>query len=148
MNIQAEYNRLRLKHQKFRRASLSCGVAVALGVVWVGQVSALVGPFAYYLWIILLICGFVFRSIAVNARNTAKVMEAQLASQGLTPNLSPINARPVVEQVQAFEPVPAPAPSAPAATASEAPKSAPAKPNQAPEANIESRLAKARRLNN
>jgi hypothetical protein len=99
----------------------------------------------------LLICGFVFRSIAVNARNTAKVMEAQLASQGLTPNLSPINASPVVEQVQAFEPVPAPAPSATAVNAaavSEAPKSAPAKPNQAPEANIESRLAKARRLNN
>jgi len=148
MNIQAEYNRLQLKRQKFRRASLSCGVAVALGVFWSGPLGQILGITTVYLWLMLLICGFVFRSIAVNARNTAKVMEAQLASQGLTPNLSPINASPVVEQVQAFEPVPAPAPSALPATASEAPKSAPAKPNQAPEANIESRLAKARRLNN
>jgi hypothetical protein len=153
MNIQAEYNRLQLKRQKFRRASLACGVVVALGVFWSGPLGQILGITTVYLWLMLLICGFVFRSIAVNARNTAKVMEAQLASQGLTPNLSPINTSPVVEQVQAFEPVPAPAPSAPApsalpATASEAPKSAPAKPNQAPEANIESRLAKARRLNN
>jgi len=148
MNIQAEYNRLQLKRKKFRRASLSCGVAVALGVFWWGPLGQILGIGAVYLWIILLIGGFVFRSIAVNARNTAKVMEAQLAGQGLTPNLSPINASPVVEQVKVFEPVPAPAPSAPAATASEALKSAPAKPNQAPEANIESRLAKARRVNN
>ena len=148
MNIQAEYNRLQLKRKKFRRASLSCGVAVALGVFWWGPLGQILGIGAVYLWIILLIGGFVFRSIAVNARNTAKVMEAQLAGQGLTPNLSPINTSPAVAQAQASEPVRATAPSAPAASASDAPKSAAEKATKAPEANIESRLAKARRVNN
>jgi hypothetical protein len=139
MNIQAEYNRLQLKRKKFRRASLSCGLAVALGVFWWGPLGQVIGIGAVYLWIILLIAGFVFRSIAVNARNTAKVIEAQLAGQGLTPNLSPTNAVPIADHSQVEQPVPAAAPSAAPAQA---------KATKAPEANIESRLAKARRVNN
>jgi hypothetical protein len=139
MNIQAEYNRLQLKRKKFRRASLSCGLAVALSVFWWGPLGQVIGIGAVYLWIILLISGFVFRSMAVSARDTAKVMEAQLASQGLTPNLSPINAVPIADQVQVEQQMPAAAPSAAPAQA---------KATKAPEANIESRLAKARRVNN
>ena len=149
MNLQDEYNRLQLKRAKFRRAALICGAAVATGLIWLFPLGNIVGNLAFYLWFCLLIGGFVFRRIAVDARNTARVMEAQLISQGLLPNLSPLGAATSIDPAVASvawnnSDTPAGPKAAPAAPVSPA---APATAS-APEANIESRLAKARRLKN
>ena len=139
MSIQNEIEQLKAKRVKFRTAGLICGFAALTVGFWGSAVLELLGGLVFFVWLALLICGFVFRSAAVNARERAKFLEMQLAAQGLTPNLSPINAVPIADQVQVAQPVPAAAPSAAPAQA---------KATKAPEANIEGRLAKARRVNN
>ena len=149
MSIQNEIEQLKAKRVKFRTAGLICGFAALTVGFWGGVVGQLIGGLIFFVWLSLLICGFVFRSVAVSAREGAKLLEMQLAAQGLSPDLSPLPAKPVVDPAitgaawntaspQAAAPAPAPAAPAPK------PAAAPA----AAEPTIESRLAKARRAKN
>lgn len=151
MAIQNEIQLLQAKRAKFRTAGLICGFAALTVGFWGGAVIQLIGGLIFFLWLSLLICGFVFRSVAVNARESARFLEMQLAAQGLSPALSPLNAKPVVDPTitgAAWNTAHPAAASAPAATPAPSAPSAPAAPQAAPAANIESRLAKARRNKN
>jgi hypothetical protein len=131
MNLQDEITQLQAKREKSRRAGKICGYGALSVFFWMGPVSQLLGGLTFFVWLTMLICGFIFRSVAVQARDTAKSLEMQLAAQGLTPNLSPLGTQIASDPAVAV-----------------APENAPANPAKAPEANIESRLDKARRLNN
>jgi hypothetical protein len=157
MAIQNEIQLLQAKRAKFRTAGLICGFAALTVGFWGGAVIQLLGGLIFFLWLALLICGFVFRSVAVNARESARFLEMQLAAQGLSPSLSPLNAKPVVDPTitgaawNTANPAAASAPASTPAPAPQAASAAPAAPQAspaAPAANIESRLAKARRNKN
>ena len=147
MSIQNEIEQLKAKRVKFRTAGLFCGFAALTVGFWGGAVGQLIGGLIFFFWLALLICGFVFRSVAVGAREGAKMLEMQLAAQGLAPNLSPQPAKPAVDPTitgaawnTASPQAAAPAPAAPAPKPAAAPAAA--------EPTIESRLAKARRTKN
>ena len=143
MSVQNEITELQAKRVKFRTAGLICGFGALFVFVWAPIVAPLLGGLTFFVWLAMLVCGFIFRSVAVQARDSAKFLEMQLAAQGLTPNLSPLGATTPIDPAvaaAAWNKSDAPA----------APKTPPAAPATAstPEPTIESRLAKARRTKN
>ncbi len=155
MSVQNEIVQLQAKRLKFRRAGLVCGIAAATVGFWGGVAGQILGGLTFLFWLALLICGFVFRSVAVNARESAKFLEMQLAAQGLTPDLSPLNNKVAVDPAvvgaawnsTATEPA-KPAAAKPKASTDSAKAAQTSEADTVSEANIESRLAKARRNKN
>ena len=144
MSIQSEIEELQAKRVRFRTAGLICGFAALTVGVWGGAVAQLIGGLIFFLWLVLLICGFIFRSVAVGARNNIRFLTLRLQADGLTPDLSPLNSKPVVDPALASAAwntqtnVPSTA----------QPKAEPAAESSSSEPTIESRLAKARRTKN
>ena len=64
--INDQIEALENKRTKFKVAGICCGVG-AIFPIWAGAF----GPFFFLAWLAALICGFVFRSVAVKARNEA-----------------------------------------------------------------------------
>lgn len=124
--VAAQIDMLERKRSKFKSIGIACGIG-AIFPVWTG----LFGPLFFFAWLAALICGFVFRSVAVKARDDAMRLRLSIA------NLEPPT------QVAAAAPAPAKA-AAPAdkkAAARPATKAA-AKPAAQ---TTSSRLDKARR---
>ena len=149
MSVQDEITALQAKRVKYRTAGYICGFGALFVFVWAPIVAPLLGGLTFFVWLSMLVCGFIFRSVAVQARDSAKFLEMQLAAQGLTPNLSPLGATTPIDPAVAAAAwnnsnapvVPKTAPAAPVSPAAPATASA-------PEPTIESRLAKARRTKN
>lgn len=118
---------LEQKRSNFKVAGICCGVG-AIFPIWAG----IFGPFFFLAWLAALICGFVFRSVAVKARNEAMSLRLSIANLDPTATAAPTAAKPKAANL---------------ATMPAAPKSSAAKP-AAPKAKPQttsSRLDKARR---
>jgi hypothetical protein len=128
--VAAQIDMLEQKRSKFKAIGIACGIG-AIFPVWTG----LFGPLFFFAWLAALICGFVFRSVAVKARDDA--MRLRLSIANLDPSAS----------VKAAAPAIKPATKAKAAPAASTPASKPApKAAAKPEAQTtSSRLDKARR---
>jgi hypothetical protein len=122
--VAAQIDMLERKRSKFKAIGIACGIG-AIFPVWTG----LFGPLFFFAWLAALICGFVFRSVAVKARDDAMRLRLSIA------NLEPAT------QVAAAAPAKAAAPAEKKAAASPATKAA-AKPAAQ---TTSSRLDKARR---
>jgi len=120
--VAAQIDMLEQKRSKFKAIGIACGIG-AIFPVWTG----LFGPLFFFAWLAALICGFVFRSVAVKARDDAMRLRLSIA------NLQP--ATPVV----ADAPVKA---AAPAEKKADSPAPKAAKPSAQ---TTSSRLDKARR---
>lgn len=132
--VAAQIDMLEQKRSKFKAIGIACGIG-AIFPVWTG----LFGPLFFFAWLAALICGFVFRSVAVKARDDAMRLRLSIA------NLNP------AAPVNAAAPASKPADTAPAASVESTPASTPAS-KPAPKAAAKpsaqttaSRLDKARR---
>jgi hypothetical protein len=121
--VAAQIDMLEQKRSKFRSIGIACGIG-AIFPVW----TQLFGPLFFFAWLAALICGFVFRSVAVKARDDAMRLRLSIAN---------LPGSPVVTHT----PAKAAAPAEKKAAASPAPKAA-SKPAAQ---TTSSRLDKARR---
>ena len=121
--VAAQIDMLERKRSKFKSIGIACGIG-AIFPVWTG----LFGPLFFFAWLAALICGFVFRSVAVKARDDAMRLRLSIANLPGSP-------------VVADAPAKAAAPAEKKAAASPAPKAA-SKPAAQ---TTSSRLDKARR---
>jgi hypothetical protein len=92
--VAAQIDMLEQKRSKFKAIGIACGIG-AIFPVWTG----LFGPLFFFAWLAALICGFVFRSVAVKARDDAMRLRLSIA------NLQP--ATPVVADAPAKAAAPA-----------------------------------------
>ncbi len=80
--INEQIELLEQKRSKFKAIGIACGVG-AIFPIW----TVFFGPVAFFAWLAALICGFVFRSVAVKARDEA--MRLRLSIANLDPNALP-----------------------------------------------------------
>jgi len=142
--VAAQIDMLEQKRSKFKAIGIACGIG-AIFPVWTG----LFGPLFFFAWLAALICGFVFRSVAVKARDDAMRLRLSIAN---LPGSAYTSANvPVNENLTLKEPISSTMPAwAPAAVKDSAPaekKAASPAPKAAkPSAQTtSSRLDKARR---
>jgi len=100
VSIQSEIEQLQAKRVRYRTIGYVCGLFALSAFVWFPTfisywVGSQLGVLMFWLWLAALVCGFVFRSLAVQAREAVKLLELQLAARGLSPNLSPLQAKPL-----------------------------------------------------
>jgi hypothetical protein len=135
--VVAQIDALEQKRSKFKAIGIACGLG-AIFPFW----TAIFGPLFFFAWLAALICGFVFRGVAVRARDEAMRLRLSIANLPGSPynstNFETKVAAPAAWVDSAPAPAGAPAPTAPATPS---PKAA-AKPSAQTTA---SRLDKARR---
>lgn len=135
--INDQIEALENKRAKFKLAGICCGMG-AIFPIWAGAF----GPFFFLAWLAALICGFVFRSVAVKARNEA--MSLRLTIANLDPNAAQTapaaNKSTELPKVGNLTTMPA----APKPVADKAAPAKPAAPKAKPQ-TTSSRLDKARR---
>ena len=129
--VVAQTDALEQKRSKFKAIGIACGLG-AIFPFW----TAIFGPLFFFAWLAALICGFVFRGVAVRARDEAMRLRLSIANLPGSPYNS-TNFETKVAAPSVWEDS-APAPTAPATPS---PKVA-AKPGAQTTA---SRLDKARR---
>ena len=127
--INDQIEALENKRTKFKVAGICCGVG-AIFPIWAGAF----GPFFFLAWLAALICGFVFRSVAVKARNEAMRLRLSIANLDVPAAKAP-----------ASDTSPALPKAANLATMPAAPKPAAAKPAAKQAQTTASRLDKAHR---
>lgn len=129
--INDQIEALEQKRSKFKLIGICCGVG-AIFPIWAG----IFGGLAPLAWLAALICGFVFRSVAVKARNEA--MSLRLSIANLDPSTTAAAASlPKVGNLTTM-------PAAPKPVADKAAPAKPAAPKAKPQ-TTSSRLDKARR---
>ena len=133
--VNEQIEALEAKRSKFKSIGIACGLG-AVFPIW----TFVFGPLAFFAWLAALICGFVFRSVAVTARNEA--MRLRLTIANLEPNAASTapagDTSPSLPKVATLTTMPA------AAEASKPAAQKPAAPSAKPR-NTASRLDKARR---
>ena len=137
--VVAQIDALEQKRSKFKAIGIACGVG-AIFPVWTG----LFGPLFFFAWLAALICGFVFRNVAVSARDEAMRLRLSIAN---LPG-SPYNSTnvPVNENLTLKEPISSTMPAwAPAAVKDSTPAPAPKAAAKPGAQTTASRLDKARR---
>ena len=131
--VVAQIDALEQKRSKFKAIGIACGVG-AIFPVWTG----LFGPLFFFAWLAALICGFVFRGVAVRARDEAMRLRLSIAN---LPG-SPYNSTNFETKVAAPS---AWVDSAPVPTTAAAPAPAPKAASKPSTQTTASRLDKARR---